>query len=70
LRHLKLAQGAALIALAIAVSVVVTLGLVAAGPGRANQQCTHGLSSIGPVFMKDGKIVGGDTTPHTEACLP
>jgi hypothetical protein len=43
---------------------------VAAGPGRANQQCTHGLSSIGPVFMKDGKIVGGDTTPHTEACLP
>jgi hypothetical protein len=28
------------------------------------------VSSIGPVFIKDGKVVGGDTTPHTEACLP
>ncbi|HST14584.1 MAG TPA: hypothetical protein VLJ44_07020 [Gaiellaceae bacterium] len=70
MRHLKLAQGTALVAMAIAVSVVVLLGLIAARPGRANQQCTHGVSSIGPVFIKDGKVVGGDTTPHTEACLP
>jgi hypothetical protein len=66
----KHAQGTALVALAIAVSVVVLLGLVAARAGRAHQRCTHGVSSIGPVFIKDGKVVGGDTTPHTEACLP
>jgi hypothetical protein len=66
----KQARGTALAAFAIAVSVVVLLGLVAARPGRAHQRCTHGVSSIGPVLIKDGKIVGGDTTPHTEACLP
>jgi hypothetical protein len=32
--------------------------------------CTYGLSSIGPVYMRDGKVIGGDTTPHTERCLP
>ena len=32
--------------------------------------CTHGVSSIGPVVLRDGKAVGGDGTPHTEACLP
>ena len=31
--------------------------------------CTHGASSIGPVYFRDGKVVGGNTTPHTEACL-
>jgi hypothetical protein len=31
--------------------------------------CTHGMSSIGPVVLRDGKLVGGDDTPHTEACL-
>jgi hypothetical protein len=48
----------------------VLLGLVAARPGRAHQRCTHGVSSIGPVLIENGKVVGGDTTPHTEACLP
>ena len=70
MRHVKHARGTALVALAIAVSVVVLLGLVAARPGRAHEPCTHGVSSIGPVYIKDGKVVGGDTTPHTEACLP
>jgi hypothetical protein len=32
--------------------------------------CTHGMSSIGPVVLRDGKVVAGDGTPHTEACLP
>ncbi len=32
--------------------------------------CTHGSSSIGPVVFRDGKMIGGDGTPHTEACLP
>ena len=63
-------RGTALVALAIALSVLVVIGLVAAVPGRANRPCTHGVSSIGPVFVENGKVVGGDTTPHTEACLP
>jgi len=50
--------------------VLVVIGLAAAVRGDARQGCTHGLSSIGPVLIKDGKVVGGDTTPHTEACLP
>jgi hypothetical protein len=58
-----------LVAFAIAVSVLV-VGLAAAAPGSPRQHCTHGLSSIGPVVIKDGKVVGGDTIPHTEACLP
>ena len=57
-------------ALAIALSVLVAIGLVAAVPGQAHQRCTRGVSSIGPVFIENGRVVGGDTTPHTEACLP
>lgn len=70
LRHVEHARGTALVAFAIALSVAVVLGLVSAAPGRARQRCTHGLSSIGPVYIKDGKVIGGDTTPHTEAYLP
>ncbi len=32
--------------------------------------CTHGVSSIGPVVLRDGKVVGGDGTPRSEGCLP
>lgn len=31
--------------------------------------CTHGVSSVGPVTLEHGRLVG-NTTPHTEACLP
>jgi hypothetical protein len=31
--------------------------------------CTHGVSSVGPVTLTHGHLTG-DTTPHTEACLP
>jgi hypothetical protein len=31
--------------------------------------CTHGASSIGPVVFRNGKIVGPEPVPHTEACL-
>lgn len=62
--------GTALVALAIALSVLVVLGLAAAVPSHARERCTHGVSSIGPVFIENGKVVGGDTTPDTEACLP
>jgi len=59
-----------LVALAIMLSVLVLIGLAAARPSRAHQPCTHGVSSIGPVFIENGQVVGGDTTPDTEACLP
>ncbi len=32
--------------------------------------CTHGVSSIGPVEIANGTVVGGSTTPHTESCPP
>jgi hypothetical protein len=52
-------------------SVVLVLVLVGAARGDSAQQtCTHGLSSLGPVEIVDGKVVGGSTTPQTEACLP
>jgi len=70
LPYTKRAGGSALVALAVALAAVVVFGLVAAGSGRANQRCTHGVSSIGPVIIENGKVVGGDTTPHTDACLP
>jgi hypothetical protein len=38
-------------------------------PSSKKSVCTHGASSIGPVYIRDGKVVGGVTTPHTEACL-
>lgn len=70
LRHVPHARATALIALAMALSVALGLVLVAASPGRAHVRCTHGVSSIGPVYIQNGKVVGGDTTPDTEACLP
>jgi hypothetical protein len=51
------------------------LVLVVAGAAKGNgtpkqtHACTHGVSSIGPVELMNGKVVGGSTTPHTEACL-
>jgi H+/gluconate symporter-like permease len=55
---------AALIALILAVAVT--------GMARSKTKpaCTHGVSSIGPITLINGKIVGGSTVPHTEACLP
>ena len=30
--------------------------------------CTHGVSSVGPVVLRDGHL-SGDTRPNSEACL-
>jgi bacteriorhodopsin len=55
--------------------VALLLVLMVVGAARGNDQaprthrCTHGVSSIGPVQIANGKIIGGSTTPHTEACL-
>lgn len=56
-------------------AVLALLILVMVGAARGNahsveQPCTHGLSSVGPVSIADGKVAGGSTTPVTEACLP
>ena len=70
MRHIHHVRETTLVALAIAVSVLIVIGLAAAAAGSARQRCTHGVSSIGPVFLENGRVVGGDTTPRTEACLP
>lgn len=70
LRHVEHAQGVVLVALAVALVAVLITGLASAEPVRAHPPCTHGLSSIGPVYLENGKVVAGDTTPITEACLP
>jgi hypothetical protein len=59
--------------LCFAAAALIMLVVVAAVTGmtRAKTQppCTHGASSIGPVTLVDGMVVGGSTVPHTEACL-
>jgi hypothetical protein len=69
-RKTHLARRTALMALAVALAAMMAVGLVAAASGRDDRRCTHGASSIGPVILRNGRVVGGDTTPHTEACLP
>ena len=63
----------AVLALWMVVGVLLVLVVVGAarGDGKPSQghRCTHGVSSIGPVEIENGKVVGGSTTPHTEACL-
>ena len=70
MRHIQHVRETALVAFAITVAILVVIGLAAAVPGSARQRCTHGVSSIGPVYIENGKVVGGDTTPQTDACLP
>ena len=57
----------------IIAAALLVLTIVAAVTGIARSEpqppCTHGVSSIGTVTLVNGKIVGGSTVPHTEACL-
>jgi hypothetical protein len=63
----------AVLGLWVVAGLLLVLVLVGAarGDGKPNRshRCTHGVSSIGPVEIANGKVVGGSTTPHTEACL-
>lgn len=52
------------------IAVAVVFGVAAAAGRNPTPRCTHGLSSIGPVEIQNGRLVGGDPVPHTEACLP
>ena len=62
------------LALWIVAGLLLVLVVVGAAKGNGTPErthaCTHGVSSIGPVEIEGGKIVGGSATPHTEACLP
>jgi hypothetical protein len=61
----------ALWAVAAALLVLVLVGAARGGTETPSQPpCTHGVSSIGPVEIANGKVIGGSTTPQTEACLP
>jgi len=58
-----------------AISVVLLAGGIGSAPAAKNppakgRQCTHGISSIGPLTVENGKIVAGSTVPRTQACLP
>lgn len=50
------------------VAAIVALAVAATATAR-RPVCTHGVSSIGPVTLVGGHLLG-DTKPHTEACLP
>ena len=61
------------VGLCFVAAAVIMLAVVAAVTGTARSKtqtaCTHGASSIGPVTLVDGRLVGGSTVAHTEACL-
>ena len=64
---------AARFAAIIVAGLLLFVATSAAERGRPHVKrsvCAHGASSIGPVYIRDGKVVGANTAPHTEACLP
>lgn len=61
---------AAFVAIMTAALLLVTAGAIESGKADAQPACTHGASSLGPISLSDGQVVGGSTTPTTEACLP
>jgi hypothetical protein len=67
-RRRQLALPIALVLVALVAAGVAAVSVHAAAVRHRN--CTHGLSSIGPVSFVDGRVVGGSVAPHTEACLP
>jgi hypothetical protein len=65
-RHRRLAAVAVLVLVALAAAGIAALSVHAAATRR--HACTHGLSSVGPVTIVDGHVVGS-AVAHTEACL-
>ena len=57
-------------AIAAVLLVLVVVGAARGDVPHRVRGCTHGVSSIGPVAVVDGKVVGGSARPHTQACLP
>jgi hypothetical protein len=60
----------ALLAVALPLLFVSSSAGSAQNAAHPSQQCMHGASSIGPIVLKNGRVVGGSTTPHTQACQP
>jgi hypothetical protein len=62
----------AVVLCALLVSAVAAgLGVVSVHAASGKRQgCRYGVSSIGPVIIADGVVVGGSTVPQTEDCLP
>ena len=61
---------AAVAAVGTAALLLLTAGAIENVNADASPICTHGASSLGPILLEDGHVVGGATTPATEACLP
>ena len=61
---------AAFATIAAVALVMLTAGAIENGKADSHPACTHGASSLGPISLSDGQVVGGSTTPTTEACLP
>jgi hypothetical protein len=55
---------------AIALALLLVVGAAKGGGKPHKARCTHGVSSIGPLVIANGRPVSGSTTPATEACLP
>jgi len=68
MRSHRLVTGHWVVAAALLLLIVVA-ALTGIARSEPSPPCTHGVSSIGPVTLVGGKIVGGSTVPHTEACL-
>lgn len=52
----------------VLVGALIAVVAVTAAPADS-PVCTQGVSSVGPVTIVHGRV-SGDTTPHTEPCLP
>jgi hypothetical protein len=55
--------------LAAIIGALLALGAGGSAAGPRARPCVGGASSIGPVTIVDGRIVGGDATPHTSGCV-
>jgi hypothetical protein len=58
-----------MISFALLAIVAAAISIALSSWTHAKPKCTHGVSSIGPVTITNGSVAG-DTTPHTEKCLP
>jgi hypothetical protein len=59
------------LAVFVVAGVLLFVATSSAERGRPPKKpvCTHGASSIGPIYLHDGKAVGRIPTAHTETCL-
>ena len=61
---------AAFATIATVALVMLTAGAIENGKADSQPACTHGLSSLGPISLSDGQVVGGSTTPIDRGLPP